>query len=75
MAKKGVKVASPKPKAESKKSYDFELSPALQGKYELRNTHCERIHFDGQWYDFRTMDLATAERLVAKTTTFLYPVN
>ena len=59
-------------KAKGEKSYAFTLSPALQGKYELRNTHCDKIHFDGQWHDFKTMDIETAERLVAKDDTHLY---
>lgn len=65
-----LKAESIKQKAD--KSYDFELSPALVGKFELRNTHLPRVHFDEHWYDFRTMSLETAERLVKKSETFLY---
>ena len=72
MAKKTV-AAAPAPALF--KSYNFELSPAIQGIYELRNTHCAVLNWRGKNYDLRTITLADAKYISDYDDTFLYKVN
>jgi len=57
------------------KSYDFELSPAIKGIYELRNTHCNTLHWRGKNYDLRTISLADAKYISDYDDTFLYRID
>lgn len=40
------------------------LNPKLNGKFKNVKIQPGPFHFKGQNYDFRTMDIATAEKLV-----------